>query len=64
LGIEAWHPNHTLKESAAFARSARSLGMVVTGGSDFHGEHMPHRRLGLASGGRPIPDSLLEALRR
>jgi len=61
-GIEAWHPNHTLKETAGFARMARALGMIITGGSDFHGEHMPHRRLGFTSGGRAIPDSLLDSL--
>jgi hypothetical protein len=34
----------------------------VSGGSDFHGENIPQRRLGQGSGGREIPDSLLDAL--
>jgi hypothetical protein len=41
---------------------ARGLGMPVSGGSDFHGEHMPQRKLGHAAGGREIPDALLEGL--
>ena len=63
-GIEAWHPNHSLKESHTFERLARSLGMLVTGGSDFHGAHIPSRRLGLSSGGREIPDRFLDAVLR
>jgi hypothetical protein len=38
--------------------------MAITGGSDFHGEHIPSRRLGLSSEGREIPDRFLEALPR
>jgi len=37
--------------------------MAVTGGSDFHGEHIPSRKLGLTSGGREIPDRFLEPFR-
>lgn len=61
-GIEAWHPNHPLAECRRLERVARSLGMCVTGGSDFHGEHIPQRRLGVTAGGREVPDSLLEGL--
>ncbi|MGA2612877.1 MAG: PHP domain-containing protein [Spirochaetia bacterium] len=61
-GLEAWHPNHPLKECRRFQRLAASLGFVVTGGSDFHGEHMPQRRLGYAAAGRDIPDALLASL--
>ncbi len=61
-GLEAWHPNHTLKQCHRLERLARAMGMLVTGGSDFHGQHMPQRRLGLSSGGREVPDALLEAL--
>ena len=63
-GIEAWHPNHSVKESRRLERLAHSLGMAVTGGSDFHGEHIPSRRLGLSSGGREIPDRFLDAVPR
>jgi predicted metal-dependent phosphoesterase TrpH len=61
-GLEAWHPNQTIKQCRALERLARGLGMAVSGGSDFHGEHIPQRRLGRSSGGREIPDSLLDAL--
>jgi 3',5'-nucleoside bisphosphate phosphatase len=61
-GIEAWHPNHTVKECHRLEKLARGLGMIATGGSDFHGDHLPNRRLGFTSGGREIPDSILETL--
>jgi 3',5'-nucleoside bisphosphate phosphatase len=61
-GLEAWHPNQSLKECHKLERLARGLGILVSGGSDFHGEHIPNRKLGLSSGGRPVPDSLLEPL--
>ena len=40
------------------------FGLVATGGSDFHGAVKPDIRLGRADGGRPVPDELLEGLRR
>jgi 3',5'-nucleoside bisphosphate phosphatase len=61
-GIEAWHPNQAVKDCRRFERLARGLGMIVTGGSDFHGEHIPHRKLGLTAGGRQVPDELLAGL--
>jgi predicted metal-dependent phosphoesterase TrpH len=61
-GVEAWHPNHPVKVARRLERLARTLGMAVTGGSDFHGEHIPSRRLGLGSGGRELPDRFLDSL--
>ncbi|HTP58658.1 MAG TPA: PHP domain-containing protein [Spirochaetia bacterium] len=61
-GLEAWHPNHALSECRRFQRMAAGLGLLVTGGSDFHGEHMPKRKLGFTAAGRAIPDELLTLL--
>ena len=61
-GIEAWHPNQPVKECRRLERMARALGMRVTGGSDFHGEHIPQRKLGRTAGGREIPDAFLDGL--
>lgn len=61
-GIEAWHPNHTVRQCRRFEGLARGLGMAVTGGSDFHGDHIPSRTLGISAGGRETPDRLLDAL--
>jgi len=61
-GIEAWHPNHSVKDCQMLARLARALGLAVTGGSDFHGSNIPQRKLGRTAGGREVPDGLLDAL--
>ncbi len=61
-GIEAWHPNHTLKETHRFEKLARELDMAVTGGSDFHGPHVPQRQLGFSTAGREVADALLDRL--
>lgn len=36
-GIEAYHMAHSQQQATAFARTARELGLLVTGGSDYHG---------------------------
>jgi len=61
-GIEAWHPNQSVQQCRHLQRLATSLGMAVTGGSDFHGEHIPQRKLGFTAGGREVPDSFLAAI--
>ncbi|HUJ77030.1 MAG TPA: PHP domain-containing protein [bacterium] len=63
-GVEAWHPNHSVKECRKLERMAVGLGMAVSGGSDFHGEHLPNRKLGFTSAGREIPDRFLEPFLR
>lgn len=36
-GIEAYHMAHSQQQAMAFARMAKDLGLLVTGGSDYHG---------------------------
>ena len=62
-GIEAWHPNATVRDCRQLERLAGSLGMGVTAGSDFHGLNLPQRRLGHTAGGLPIDDRFLAVLR-
>jgi 3',5'-nucleoside bisphosphate phosphatase len=38
MGIEAIHPFHTAEKQKHYADLARKLGMIVTGGSDWHGQ--------------------------
>jgi predicted metal-dependent phosphoesterase TrpH len=37
--IEAYHSDHTPEDTAAYRRMAARLGILITGGSDFHGEN-------------------------
>jgi sugar phosphate isomerase/epimerase len=61
-GIEAWHPTARLHSCKRLEALGRSLGLAVTAGSDFHGEHRPDRKLGFTAGDRKIEDALLEAI--
>ncbi len=36
--IEVYHSDHTQEDTTAYRRQAARLGLLVTGGSDFHGE--------------------------
>jgi hypothetical protein len=37
-GVEAYHPEHTTEDTARYVALAKRLGLVVTGGSDYHGK--------------------------
>ena len=62
-GIEALYSQHSPADTARFLDLARTHGLLVTGGSDFHGTPKPHVPLGIVSEGRPAPLELLTALR-
>lgn len=60
-GIEAWHSNSPYRECVRLQEIAFSLGMRVSAGSDFHGNHMPSRKLGhTCEDARPIEDFFAE----
>lgn len=40
-GIEAYHPSHTDYQCIRFSRLARKMGLLITGGSDYHGDTKP-----------------------
>jgi predicted metal-dependent phosphoesterase TrpH len=57
-GLEVWHPQHNPAAQKRWFEVARELGLVPSGGSDFHG---PHRGAGL--GDMPVPERSLADLR-
>ena len=50
-GIEVYHPDHSDGQTRHYLDLARSLGLLVTGGSDFHGSAKP----GVAIGRPKVP---------
>ena len=58
LGIEAYHADHTPEQVAHYAALASSLGLLATGGTDFHGTAAPNPELGSVS----LPADAIEAL--
>lgn len=45
-GIECYYPEHSFGQEALYLFLARELGLLVTGGSDFHGDNKPEVTLG------------------
>ena len=62
-GLEAYYSQHSPADTERFLALAARLGLLVTGGSDFHGTPKPHVPLGIVHGGEPASYSLLTALR-
>jgi hypothetical protein len=58
-GIEVWHPQHAVPVMRRYRALAERLGLLTTGGSDFHG---PGRGAGL--GEMRVPSSALAELKR
>lgn len=63
LGIEALYSTHTPEEESFVLRLARRQGLLISGGSDFHGSNKPSISLGTGRGNLRIPYELLEKLR-
>ncbi len=57
-GIEAYHAEHDTEERARYASLAESLGLIVTGGTDFHDPAAPTGDLATVD----VPNGVLEAL--
>jgi hypothetical protein len=63
--IEAYHSDHGPAETEAYVSLAKQYGLLVTGGSDFHGVVKPDVKLGTGENGNlHVPEDLLETLRR
>jgi predicted metal-dependent phosphoesterase TrpH len=62
-GLEAWHPSAKPRSCRRLEALARSLGLYVTEGSDFHGPALrPDRKLGFSGVNRKIDEAVLEAI--
>jgi predicted metal-dependent phosphoesterase TrpH len=58
-GIEAWHPTAGVGACRRLEELGRSLGLLISAGSDFHGSARPERKLGYTAGNRKIGDEFL-----
>ena len=57
-GIEVWHSKHAAADVTRFKEIAKRHGLLMTGGSDFHGERTPD----VSIGGVPVPEAVLKPL--
>ena len=63
LGLEAIYSTYTAAEERQMRRLAAKYGLLISGGSDFHGENKPGLDLGTGYGRLFIPCSLLDDIR-
>jgi 3',5'-nucleoside bisphosphate phosphatase len=61
-GMECDYGRFSPEERARYRELARSLGLVPTGGSDYHGRYKPDIALGVALGDLSVPEETLEEL--
>ncbi|HEX5322690.1 MAG TPA: PHP domain-containing protein [Capsulimonadaceae bacterium] len=62
-GVEVYYSQHTPEQTAQYLEIARDLGMIYTGGSDYHGDPKPHVHLGVVYEGGPAPAEILGPLK-
>lgn len=63
-GIEAIYSTYTPGEERLMKELASKNGLLISGGSDFHGSNKPSIRLGSGKGSLFVPYSVLSALRQ
>jgi predicted metal-dependent phosphoesterase TrpH len=62
-GMEVYYPEHGPERTTQYERLARRHGLVMTGGTDFHGEAKPRVQMGIGRGDLRIPYQLVEKLK-
>ncbi len=62
-GIEVFYSEHTREMTNQYLNLAKEVGLVATGGSDFHGAMNPDVKLGSGFGSLHVPDDVVAQLR-
>jgi predicted metal-dependent phosphoesterase TrpH len=62
-GLEVFYSEHTPEQEALYFKLARELDLLITGGSDFHGENKPEITLGSFASQSKLTYDLVEALK-
>ncbi len=64
MGIEAYYSSNTDRQTSCYLNIASKYSLIVTGGTDFHGENRPSVRIGTGPGNLRVPYSVYEALNK
>jgi predicted metal-dependent phosphoesterase TrpH len=62
-GVEVYYSTHAARQTREYLSLAQQLGLLVTGGSDFHGITKPDIEVGIGKGTLHIPTSLLPKMK-
>jgi 3',5'-nucleoside bisphosphate phosphatase len=63
VGLEVYYPNHPPDSVTRYLGLARKYNLLVTGGTDFHGQLIPEIKMGRGHGDLYIPYALFDQLR-
>ena len=63
-GVEGYYTDYTPDMERRYRAMARELGLVISGGTDYHGKNKPHIAIGKGRGELEIPYSVLEGLKQ
>lgn len=63
-GIEGYYTDYTPEMQAKYHALADELGLILSGGTDFHAQMKPHISIGTGLGNLKIPYSLLENIKQ
>ena len=61
-GLEVYYPEHTKNLIAYYSRLASHFNLLITGGTDFHGDIKPEIKMGVGKGDFFVPYELYERL--
>ncbi|MGE4553382.1 MAG: PHP domain-containing protein [Desulfovibrionaceae bacterium] len=61
--IEAYYTEHSQAQTAFYKALAERHGLLVSGGSDFHGDPKPWCKIGIGRGSLRVPDAVLDAMK-
>lgn len=62
-GVEGYYTDYTPDMEQRYRAMAKELGLVLSGGTDYHGANKPHIAIGKGRGNLEIPYSVLDGLR-
>jgi len=62
-GLEVYYSEHTPEQEALYLKLARELGLLVSGGSDYHGDNKPEITLGSMPSQKKLTYDLVTALK-
>ena len=63
-GVEGYYTDYTPDMEVRYRAMAKELGLVISGGTDYHGANKPHIAIGKGRGELEIPYSVLDGLRQ
>ncbi len=64
VGLEAIYSTYTAGEEIQMKKLAGERGLILSGGSDYHGANKPHIELGIGRGHLFVPYSLLDEIKK